>query len=267
MYLKKDIYPNSDNNYNLDLLDKTMQKYVGEQIHHNYKLQEMDLLPSPIFEQIILLEKNGENGLIDFRNLSSGERQIAYTISNFMYHLVNVDSEWNDYFHDRAHLEIIKYRYVNVIFDEVELYFHPEMQREFMGLLLQALQNAHFKNLRGVNIMLATHSPFILSDIPNTNVLCLGEGSFTVKETFGANIIEMLGNSFFLSSVIGNIATKELKALVLLYNKMQDKEDIKENFNQQRERLKYVVDIVSDEYLKNMANYMYYQLVKYNNKK
>lgn len=175
MYLKKDIYLDSDNTYNLDELGNTINAMVGERIHSKHQLQETDLLPPPIFEKFLLLRKDGDNGIIDFRNLSSGERQIAYTISNFMYHLINVDSEWDDFYQDKDHLQIIKYRFVNVIFDEVELYFHPELQRSFMGLLLQALQNAHFKNLHGINIILATHSPFLLSDIPHSNVLCLGK--------------------------------------------------------------------------------------------
>ena len=86
-----------------------------------------------------------------------------------------------------------------------------------MGLLLQALQNAHFKNLHGGNIILATHSPFLLSDIPHSNVLCLGENTMSVEGTLGANIIELLGNSFFLSSVIGNVASNEIREIVNLY--------------------------------------------------
>lgn len=211
MYLKKDIYLDSDNTYNLDELGNTITAMVGERIHPKHQLQETDLLPPPIFEKFLLLRKDGDNGIIDFRNLSSGERQIAYTISNFMYHLINVDSEWDDFYYDKDHLQIIKYRFVNVIFDEVELYFHPELQRSFMGLLLQALQNAHFKNLHGINIILATHSPFLLSDIPHSNVLCLGENTMSVEGTLGANIIELLGNSFFLSSVIGNVASNEIR--------------------------------------------------------
>lgn len=132
MYLKKDIYLDSDNTYNLDELDNTINAMVGERIHPKHQLQETDLLPPPIFEKFLLLRKDGDNGIIDFRNLSSGERQIAYTISNFMYHLINVDSEWDDFYYDKDHLQIIKYRFVNVIFDEVELYFHPELQRSFL---------------------------------------------------------------------------------------------------------------------------------------
>lgn len=256
MYLKKDIYLDSDNTYNLDELGNTINAMVGERIHPEHQLQETDLLPPPIFEHFLLLKKDGDTGIIDFRNLSSGERQIAYTISNFMYHLINVDSEWNDFYQDKDHLEIIKYRFVNVIFDEVELYFHPELQRSFMGLLLQALQNAHFKNLYGVNIILATHSPFLLSDIPHSNVLCLGEDTMNLKGTLGANIIELLGNSFFLSSVIGNVASREIQKIVNLYQAAKREEDITNTFKKNKERFKYVYKYVADPYLKDLVGRM-----------
>lgn len=256
MYLKKDIYIESDNIYNLDDLGNTINVMVGERIHPKHQLQETDLLPPPIFEHFLLLQKDGDNGIIDFRNLSSGERQIAYTISNFMYHLINVDSEWNDFYQDKDHLEIIKYHFVNVIFDEVELYFHPELQRSFMGLLLQALQNAHFKNLYGVNIILATHSPFLLSDIPHSNVLCLGEDTMNVEGTLGANIIELLGNSFFLSSVIGNVASREIQKIVNLYQTAKRKENITNAFKNKKERFKYVYKYVADPYLKDLVGRM-----------
>lgn len=255
MYLKKDIYLDSDNTYNLDELDNTINAMVGERIHPKHQLQETDLLPPPIFEKFLLLRKDGDNGIIDFRNLSSGERQIAYTISNFMYHLINVDSEWDDFYYDKDHLQIIKYRFVNVIFDEVELYFHPELQRSFMGLLLQALQNAHFKNLHGINIILATHSPFLLSDIPHSNVLCLGENTMSVEGTLGANIIELLGNSFFLSSVIGNVASNEIREIVNLYQAAKREENITDRF--EKKRFKYVYKYIADSYLKKMVGRMF----------
>ena len=256
MYLKKGIYLDSDNIYNLEDLNNTINAMVGERIHPEHQLQETDLLPPPIFEHFLLLQKDGDNGIIDFRNLSSGERQIAYTISSFMYHLINVDSEWNDFYQDKDHLEIIKYRFVNVIFDEVELYFHPELQRSFMELLLQALQNAHFKNLYGVNIILATHSPFLLSDIPHSNVLCLGEDTMNVEGTLGANIIELLGNSFFLSSVIGNVASREIQEIVNLYQTAKREENITNTFKKKKERFKYVYKYVADPYLKDLVGRM-----------
>ena len=266
MYLKKDIYIEANTIYYLDTLDDKIRNNVGERLHEKYQLQSIDLLPPPIFSQTLYLKKDNQDEMIDFRNLSSGEKQIAYTISNFMYHLVNVDSEWNDYYRDAAHMQVIKYKYVNVIFDEVELYFHPELQRSFMGLLQQALRNAHFKNLRGINIMLVTHSPFILSDIPHTNVLCMGEETQHVSETFGANIIEMLGNSFFLSSVIGNVVSDEFRVLINLHERMKNNENISAEFNEKRERFQYLLKYISEPYLKGIGERMYDELVEYKRK-
>ena len=35
--------------------------------------------------------------VIPFEGLSSGERQIAYTVSNLMYHIINIDSVSSKY--------------------------------------------------------------------------------------------------------------------------------------------------------------------------
>lgn len=132
--------------------------------------------------------------------MSSGERQIAYTISNILYHLTNIDSEWDDTFRWKDKRSIIKYKFINIILDEVELYFHPEMQRQFVFLLLHAIRCVKFRHLKGIHILFATHSPFILSDIPSDHVLALGRRNEKDKgesiKTFGANIMEMLSNTF-----------------------------------------------------------------------
>ena len=66
-----------------------------------------DFLPPPIFDiefQIVKRENIDENGnyneqnIIPFWSLSSGERQIAYIISNFVYHVVNINSVHYKYF-------------------------------------------------------------------------------------------------------------------------------------------------------------------------
>lgn len=64
-----------------------------------------------------------------------------------------------------------KFRHVTIIFDEIELYFHPEMQRTFIANLIDGISQLSLKNIRSIQIMLVTHSPFILSDIPKINVL------------------------------------------------------------------------------------------------
>lgn len=217
-------------------------------------------LPPPIFEtELILLKEfsvKEEIGVVEFNTddravvhhaeiggmvkvpfsgLSSGERQIAYTISNILYHMVNVDSEWDDDYRGDGRTAIIQYRYMNLILDEVELYFHPEMQRRFLFLLIQAIKSVRFRNLRGVNIIFATHSPFILSDIPQSNVLKLGFSDGKSLNTFGGNIMEMLCNTFFMDSSIGELARREIVKIANFDKQVReigDNEELKSNYKE-----------------------------------
>lgn len=265
-YLITNMYADADNYYNLEVLEQDMETNgMSVMLKGQYTKIKQNLLPPPIFDVDLILTKNKNgNGTIPFSSISSGERQIAYTISNLMYHLVNVDSEWNDnYRKDRDHVEVIKYRYMNVIFDEVELYFHPEMQRQFTNIMMKTLKSVSFANLRGVNIMMVTHSPFVLSDIPDGNVLCLGEGNNEVTKTLGGNIMEMLSSSFFMNNSIGDAIKEEISEIVTLYNNaVREGHDVKREYKAKKVRIRYVCDNIGDEFLKSMVTRMVDEIVE-----
>lgn len=265
-YLITNMYADADNYYNLEVLEQDMEANgMSVMLKGQYTKIKQNLLPPPIFDVDLILTKNKNgNGTIPFSSISSGERQIAYTISNLMYHLVNVDSEWNDsYRKDRDHVEVIKYRYMNVIFDEVELYFHPEMQRQFTNIMMKTLKSVSFANLRGVNIMMVTHSPFVLSDIPDGNVLCLGEGNNEVTKTLGGNIMEMLSSSFFMNNSIGDTIKEEISEIVTLYNNaVREGHDVKREYKAKKVRIRYVCDNIGDEFLKSMVTRMVDEIVE-----
>ena len=259
-YLITGMYASADNYYNLDALEQDMDTN-GMTVRLNGRdiRIKQNLLPPPIFEVDLILAKPEEGkGIIPFSGISSGERQIAYTISNLMYHLVNVDSEWNDnYRKDRDHLEVIKYHYMNVIFDEVELYYHPEMQRQFTNIMMKTLKSVKFTNMRGVNIMMVTHSPFVLSDIPDSNVLCLGEDDNEVTKTLGGNIMEMLSGTFFMSNSIGDAIKEEISKIVTLYNRaVREGRDVRTDYMNSRVRMRYICENLGDDFLKQMVTRM-----------
>lgn len=232
------------------------------------------LLPPPSYEVTfyIIDEKNiKENGgferkdTIPFEGLSAGERQIAYSISNFMYHLVNINSVWDDF--NQKHDNVFKYKYVNVLFDELELYFHPELQRLFVTYLVDALHDVRLDNLKGVNIIMVTHSPFVISDLPESNVLFLTKDKNpSIGKTFGANIYEMLNNHFFLGQSIGELAVSELSEIVELYN-TKHYDERKRKYELNKERIKYVAKIVGDKYIGKQIQNMVDELnMEYDNK-
>lgn len=178
----------------------------------NIRYQEL-LLP-PIFDVDIRIRQTGPQGVLtNLSCLSSGERQMLSTIGSVIYHLRNIDSV-------SRNSSTIKYRYVNLVFEEIELYYHPEYQRLLMKRLLDSITRERFQ-IAGINLCFITHSPFILSDIPKQNVLFLDRGcNWNCKvNTFGANISDILADSFFLSEkLIGEFAYQKIRDTIAWLN-------------------------------------------------
>lgn len=73
----------------------------------------------------------------------------------------------------------------------------------------------HFDQIDSINILFATHSPFILSDIPKSKILFLDNGKIAndkiTEETFASNIHTLLRQAFFLErGTMGEFAKKKV---------------------------------------------------------
>lgn len=261
----------------------------------NFKFQKEDLLPPPIADVTLMIVKREDKktfesnpksvGLIPFTGLSSGERQIAYTLGNVLYHLINLNSTLHDVSIEKEHLSFLKYHHVCMLMDEVELYYHPDLQRKFVKLLLDSITSVPLDNIYDINITLVTHSPFVLSDIPQSNILCLQkrESESRQGQTFGANIVDLLNESFFLQGTIGDIAQSCINEVVEFYFKHRRyQESLRENENKQgwhinmglakkfeewKSKFDYVTSIIGEEYLQKELREMFDELVDfYDNK-
>jgi len=203
-------------------------KKLSHLISKTAAYEEVDkllLLPPRIFNVDIYLKTNDEKQKkISIRKLSSGEYQKICIISSVIYHLKNLDSVIpleKDLKSNK--FAIHNFENIYVIFDEIELYFHPEFQRKFIKELLISLKNIKFKRITSINFLFVTHSPFILSDIPKNNVLFLEKGNPAfpmVENTFAANIHTLLQHGFFLNSVpIGEFAKDKINEIFsILHN-------------------------------------------------
>jgi hypothetical protein len=207
-------------------------------LEHKENQQIIELIPNAFFK--VRVKFKGEAG---FENFSSGEQQFINAITTIIYHVLNIDSN-------------NKYTSVNIIFDEVELYFHPDYQRKFIKELLDRFRNLRLKSVKSINILFLTHSPFILSDIPSSNILCLEDGAVSgrkVEQTFGANIHDLLANSFFLEKgFMGEYAKKKIESLIdfLDPNKKlkTPKQKTKNGWNLQK--AEEFIDIIGEPFLK-----------------
>lgn len=230
-----------------------------------WKIKMMELLPPPttnIVFQIVKKEKIKPDhtydymDIIPFEGLSSGERQIAYTVSNLMYHLVNIDSVSDDYrmgkLADDDHEYLMKYKYVNIMLDEVEMYFHPDLQRRFLHYVRTAINNIQFDSVKGINVLVVTHSPFVISDLPRKNIHFLGKGEKS-SETFCANIHDMLNQSFFMDYSVGEIARKEIEHIIWLHELLRIDGNmivLEEDLAKNKDKYDYISKTIADEYLR-----------------
>lgn len=191
------------------------------------------------------------SGEIKLSDLSSGEQQSIFNINTILYHLYNIQSihpknigqEKEETTPNRA-----LYSNVNIVLDEVELYYHPQMQRALIKNLISAFENLKESNgIKAINVCILTHSPFILSDVPASNVLLLErneKGRSVAKdnigESFAANINDLLADNFFLEdTLVGDFASQQIQ---LLIKRIKDRKLEKYD--------KDLISLIGDPYLK-----------------
>lgn len=207
-------------------------------------LKKDELIPIGCYRFIINVKNdtNNNDSVSNINVLSSGEQHLVHTMQSVLYHILNVNSVHN------STSKNTKYKYINIVFDEIELYFHPEYQRRFVFELLERLDSlkkgTHIPKIKGINILFCTHSPFILSDIPKQNVLFLGHKKDF--KTFGANITTLLANSFFMENLIGEFAKNKINEVIRWMT--QDKEDILKT-----------IRLIDEPILRNKLVEMYYE--------
>ena len=199
--------------YDCNLQNDCDFEYLNGKITSDSLSDIDDCLPPPFFDYELYVDKieNGEkvnNEPIPYNQLSSGEIQLLQTLSIHAYHIGNLLSVPNGR---------IKYKNINLIFDELEVCLHPEYQCQFIYRLVEMLK-ALRKDDDSVyfNAMIITHSPFVLSDIPTSNILYLRDGCQEERdgETFAGNLGELLESGFFLNGTIGNFASDKIDELI-----------------------------------------------------
>ena len=112
-------------------------------------------------------------------------------------------------------MDPIKNSRVLVMLDEAELAMHPEWQRKFIRWLTKFIDERIETGL--VQLILTTHSPLMLSDIPSQNVIRLSKDGIVNNGTnsFGANLFDLMKDSFFLKSgFIGEFAQKKINSVI-----------------------------------------------------
>lgn len=147
--------------------------------------------------------------LFHFEDLSSGERYKIQLLFELAPKILPEHASW---FFD----------------DDLEEFLHPEWKRNLISRILESYRtlsarigevndNDLYKERIATHII-ATHSPFVLSDLPRACVLRFEMGAKgktevyrTEKSTFAGNIGELFHTEFFMESTIGEFARKAIK--------------------------------------------------------
>lgn len=189
----------------------------------NSVAQRMYLLPPSFFTDEIVMRENKSSHTVPIGRMSSGERQFLYSMSALVYHALNVLSVHQN--------DKIGYKNILMVLDEVEICYHPEYQRMLIYNLMNVLKQSDISSRGSVYVMMTTHSPFILSDIPKDNILYLKDGEQQNSESFinpfCANVNDILKQSFFLNEgFIGRYAQKKIESLMRFLTELEDGRDI-----------------------------------------
>lgn len=207
----------------------------------------LEFLPPSLFSIKITLDSFDQSTKtnvlpISVERLSSGERQYLYTFSTYIYHILNILSIQQS--------SRVRYRNINLVLDEVEICFHPEYQRRFIYELVNYIERMQLNTNAAINIQIATHSPFILSDVMESNVLYLHGGKTADKSTgfknpFCANICDLLYQSFFLDNgFYGEYSRLKLNEVLHLLK-------IEDPISEDRiEYIKALERVIGDDFLK-----------------
>lgn len=159
---------------------------------------------------------------INWQGASSGELAVFTLLSRIFSNLRFWQGEMFDGHEQKAYpQEEYKYKNIILVLDEPDTSLHPEWQRRFLNILIVALKEA-FSSFN-FQIIITSHSPIIVSDFPNNNIIflsrtkegnCFVKNSIDIGNTFGANIHALYRNSFFLKGMpIGEFAKEKIEKL------------------------------------------------------
>lgn len=193
-------------------------------------------------------------------NLSTGELRFIDLFAD-LYEIFNKDMGANVGRDDIDNQTMI------LLFDEPDVSLHPEWARQFIYALNNILNVKPFAE-KSINyqIILTTHSPIMLSDIPSEHIICMARDKNDLKKInvrkadfgFASNIYDIMKSSFFMEKYFGELASRFVDDLTRKCNELEEDIDISEgkpeDYNDRRRELVAGIELIGEPRLK--QNYM-----------
>jgi hypothetical protein len=161
-------------------------------------------------------------------NLSSGEKGMYNLFSSIHDLNYRIEQGVHSDYHIFNKRESLEEGYL-ILLDEGDLGFHPQWKKKYVNALIEILPQ--IIDNPNIQIILTTHDPLTLSDIPKHNSIYLDKnekGSSIIcdkmdNSSFGANIHNLLYDNFFLKGGhIGDFAKLKINNVISLLNSYID---------------------------------------------
>lgn len=170
-----------------------------------------------------------ESKIGDFINFLPSERELSSGENA----LLNLFSRFHESFEEMKNLKWFDYTNI-VLLDEADLGFHPKWKKQFVKTILYFF-DSYFKSYESrVQIIFTTHDPLTLSDVLNYNVIYLDKDNVDIvynqqskpKKSFGANISDLLADSFFVGDgLIGDFAKTKIEEIIKWLENKENKKN------------------------------------------
>ncbi len=173
--------------------------------------------------------KDAPIGFIDAEpdiELSTGEKALLDLFSRFNFAIELIEKKKRD---EEYNQDFPKH--FILFLDEGDITFHPKWLKMYVNRIVEVLPKMFEEKFKDstVQIIITTHSPFILSDLPKENVIFLKkgedgkcqvvEGMNDMKQTFGANIHTLLSDGFFMDGLMGDFAKGKIDKVIRYLNR------------------------------------------------
>lgn len=129
------------------------------------------------------------------KNLSDGEQQFLHTLGICL---------------------MLKNKSALLLLDEPETHFNPDWRSKFIRTLKKSLDHSQSNNLM-TDILITSHSPFIISDCYPDKVIAFEKGQQPINardmnfRTYGTSVDIIMENIFKKRNTIGDLSRKEIE--------------------------------------------------------
>ncbi|WP_214811796.1 AAA family ATPase [Exiguobacterium sp. s127] len=138
-----------------------------------------------------------------------------------------------------------------ILIDEADSHLDPRWQSEYLHKLISVVSRI-FTDRERIQIILTSHSPVLLSDLPHHNVchLTMNESQNKVQRTFNQNIYSLFTDSFSLEATSGRLSSKILERIDRELQVLSDTKERSHDFQRRLGEIKNIVDIIGERIIR-----------------